>query len=62
VGGVFTGTVLWFLFWSFLVSRGHGKLSAKSLLRLQQFSGLCLLSTALYEGAKIAWDLAKHKI
>ena len=28
VAGVFTGTVLWFLFWSFLVSRGHGKLSA----------------------------------
>jgi len=62
VTGVFLGTQLWFLFWSALVSRGHGKFSAKSLLRLQHFSGLCLLGTAVFEGAKIAWDLAKHKL
>jgi threonine/homoserine/homoserine lactone efflux protein len=62
VAGVFTGTLLWFLFWSFLVSRGHGKFSTKSLLRLQHFSGLCLLGIALYEGARIAWHLTKHQI
>jgi len=62
VGGVFTGALLWFLFWSFIVSRGHGKFSAKSLLRLQHVSGLCLIATAIYEGLRIAWHLARHKI
>jgi threonine/homoserine/homoserine lactone efflux protein len=62
VGGVFTGAVLWFLLWSFIVSRGHGKFSAKSLLRLQQVSGLCLIGTAVYEGVRIAWHLAQHKV
>jgi threonine/homoserine/homoserine lactone efflux protein len=62
VGGVFTGALLWFLFWSFIMSRGHGKFSAKSLLRLQHVSGLCLIVTAIYEGVRIAWHLAQHKI
>jgi len=62
VTGVFAGTFLWFSFWSFLVSRGHGKFSEKSLLRLQRFSGLCLLVTAVYEGVRIAWHLSKHNI
>jgi len=62
VSGVFTGTILWFLFLSFAVSRGHGKFSEKTLLRLQHISGLCLLSTALFEGVQIAWHLAQHKI
>lgn len=59
VSGVFVGAVLWFLFWSFLVSRGHGKFSAKTLLRLQQVSGLCLIATAIYEGVRLAWHLVK---
>ncbi len=62
VTGVFAGTLLWFIFWSSMVARGHGKFSAKSLLRLQHISGLCLIGTANYEGLKIAWQLAKHKI
>ena len=62
VAGVFSGTLTWFLFWSFLVSRGHGKFSAKSLLRLQHFSGVCLIITAVYEGARIAWHLAQNRI
>jgi threonine/homoserine/homoserine lactone efflux protein len=62
VAGVLTGTVLWFLFWSFLTSRGHGRISAKSLLRLQHGSGLCLIGTAVYEGTRIAWHLAQHKL
>lgn len=62
VGGVFTGALIWFLFWSFIMSRGHGKFSAKSLLRLQHVSGLCLIITAVYEGLRIAWHLAQHKI
>ena len=54
VTGVFTGTTLWFVFLSFAVSRGHGKFSEKTLLRLQHFSGLCLIATAVFEGAQIA--------
>ena len=60
VSGVFTGAILWFLFWSFIASRGHGKFSAKTLLRLQQVSGLCLILTAIYEGVRIALHLAKQ--
>jgi putative LysE/RhtB family amino acid efflux pump len=62
VGGVFAGTVGWFLFLSFAVSRGHGKFSEKTLLRLQHISGLCLIATAVFEGMQIAWHLAKHKL
>lgn len=60
VGGVFTGTLLWFLFISFTVSRGHGKFSERTLLRLQHFAGLCLIITAIFEGGQIAWHLAKR--
>jgi threonine/homoserine/homoserine lactone efflux protein len=62
VGGVVTAYVLWFLFISYAVSRGHGKFSEKTLLRLQHFSGLCLIATAMFEGAQIAWHLAHHKM
>ena len=62
VGGVFTGTVLWFFILSYGVSRGHGKFGEKTLLRLQHVSGLCLIATAFFEGVKIALDLARYKI
>lgn len=62
ISGVFAGYVLWYLFISFAVSKGHGKFSEKTLLRLQHFSGLCLIATAVFQGAQIAWHLAKHKI
>jgi len=62
VAGVFVGTSSWFLILSFGVSRGHGKFGEKTLLRLQHFSGICLITTAFCEGAHIAWQLARHKI
>jgi threonine/homoserine/homoserine lactone efflux protein len=62
VSAVFIATTVWFLFLSFAVSRGHGKFSAKTLLRLQHVSGLCLIATALFEGGQIAWHFAQHKI
>lgn len=62
VSGVFTGTAVWFLFLSFAVSRGHGKFSEKTLLRLQHLSGICLIATAVIEGAQIAWRLSLHRI
>ena len=58
--GVFTGTVLWFVGLSFGVSRGHGKFSEKTLLRFQHLSGICLIIAGLFDGANIAWHLAKQ--
>lgn len=62
VGGVFAGAVFWFTILAFIVSRGHGRFSEKTLLRLQHISGLCLIGTAVFEGIRIAWQLAKHKL
>jgi threonine/homoserine/homoserine lactone efflux protein len=62
VGGVFAGALLWFSFLSFIMSRGHGKFSEQTLLRLQHISGLCLIATAVFEGVRIAWHLAQHKL
>lgn len=62
VFGVFTGTATWFVILSFGVSRGHGKFSEKTLLRFQHLSGLCLIIAGLFDGANIAWHLAKHRI
>jgi len=61
VGGVLTGTVLWFLVLSFGVSRGHGKFSEKTLLWFEHLSGICLILAGLFVGAKIALNLAAHK-
>lgn len=62
VGGVFSGTVLWFFILSFGVSRGQGRFSEKTLLRLQHFSGICLIIAGLFDGVNIAWHLARHRI
>jgi len=62
VGGVFVGTSLWFLILSYGVSRGHGKFGEKTLLRLQHISGLCLITTAVFEAMQIAWHLARHRM
>jgi hypothetical protein len=45
---------------SFGVSRGHGRMGEKTLLRLQQFSGICLIIFALIQGVNLARHLAKH--
>src|ERR1017187_3387919 len=60
IGGVALGMVVWFAAFSFGVSRGHGKFSEHTLLRLQHFSGVCLLVLGLLHGGHIAWKLAKH--
>ena len=62
VAGVLVGTNLWFLILSFGVSRGHGKFSAKTLLRLQHISGICLVLAGVFDGITVAWELTKHKI
>ena len=62
IAGVTLGTGSWFTGLSWGVSRGHGKFSEKTLLRMEQFSGAGLLLFALFNGAHIAWMLAKHKL
>ncbi|MEO6183409.1 MAG: LysE family transporter [Verrucomicrobiota bacterium] len=62
VFGVAMGASLWFLSLSYAVSRGHKKFTDKTLLRLEHFSGIGLITLALIHGARIIWQMAKHKM
>jgi threonine/homoserine/homoserine lactone efflux protein len=59
--GVAAGTGLWFLGLSWAVSLGHRKFNERTLLRMEHFSGLCLIGLGLINGVLIALQLAKHK-
>jgi threonine/homoserine/homoserine lactone efflux protein len=61
VVGVALGTNTWFCVLSFGISRGHGRFSKKTLLRLQHVSGICLIAVGFFDGAHIVWQLVKHK-
>jgi len=61
VAGVAFGTGLWFVGLSWAVSLGHGKLSERTLLRMERLSGVGLLVLALLHAAFIARDLARHR-
>ena len=60
VGGVGLGTGFWFLGLSWVVSLGHGKLSERTLLRMERGSGVGLLALALIHGVIIIREMAKH--
>jgi len=62
VAGVALGTTTWFFIFSYGISRGHGKFSESTLLRLQHLSGICLISVGIFDGAHIVWQLAWHKL
>ena len=62
VGGVAAGTSLWFCGLSYAVSRGHGKFTEKTLLRLEHLSGICLLALAAAHGVRIVWQMAHHRL
>ena len=62
VGGVFTGAMVWFFALSFGISRGHGKFSEASMLRLQHLSGICLIVAGCTAGLHIIWRLAHHRL
>jgi threonine/homoserine/homoserine lactone efflux protein len=62
IAGVALGANLWFFTVSWLSSRGQGRLSERTLLRMEHFSGICLLALGLINGGHIAWQLAKHKM
>ena len=62
VGGVALGTGLWFFGLSWAVSLGHGRLSEKTLLKMERGSGIGLLVLAAIHGGTIIWQMANHRI
>ena len=60
VAGVGLGTGLWFVGLSWLVSLGHGKISERTLLRMEHGSGIGLLVLAFIHGAIIIREMAMH--
>ena len=58
--GVAAGVGLWFLGLSWIVSRGHGKLSEKTLLRMERGSGIGLLLLAFGHAAIIISQMSNR--
>jgi len=54
IGGWFTGL-------SWLSALGHRRISQQGLLRMERISGVIIIGLALAHGARIVWELAKHK-
>ncbi|HWD17983.1 MAG TPA: LysE family transporter [Verrucomicrobiae bacterium] len=62
IAGVAVGISAWFAGLAYAVSLGHKKFTDKTLLRMEQGSGICLLGLALIHGGYIVVELAKHKL
>jgi len=60
VGGVALATGGWFCGLSWVVSLGHGKLSEKTLLRMEHCSGAALVILALMHGGHIIWEMHQN--
>jgi threonine/homoserine/homoserine lactone efflux protein len=61
LAGVTVGTGAWYLGLGWVVSLGQGKLSEKTLLRMEHYSGACLLILALIEGGLMIGQMhGKH--
>ncbi len=58
--GVALGCFSWFTLLSYLVSRGHGKFSTKTLMRMSQISGASLLIVAIVMGVRLV-KLLPHR-
>src|SRR6266516_1412044 len=58
LAGVALGCFSWFTMLSYLVSRGHGKFSTGTLVRMSQFSGASLLIVSLVMGGRLVKLLA----
>jgi hypothetical protein len=56
------GTSIWFSGLSYAVSRGHGKFTEKTLLRMEHASGVVMLLVALAQGAYIVLEIVRHKM
>jgi threonine/homoserine/homoserine lactone efflux protein len=55
--GVTVGAGVWYVGLGWVVSLGHGKLTEKTLLRMEHYSGACLLILALIHGGTIIWQM-----
>jgi len=62
VSGVGVGTGLWFLGLSWAVSRGHGKISPKTLLLIEHLSGAGILLIAVLHAGTIIWQMSRLRI
>jgi hypothetical protein len=62
VTGVALGVAAFYFVLSFVASRGHGKLSEKTLLRMEHGSGVGLLALALIHGIQIILRMSKYGI
>jgi hypothetical protein len=62
VAGVGLGVGGWFSGLSYAVSRGHGKFTEKTLLRMQHGSGVAMLLLALAQGAHIVLQMVRHQM
>jgi threonine/homoserine/homoserine lactone efflux protein len=60
VVGVGLGTILWFLVLSYSSSRGMGKFSEKTLLKIEHWSGVALIIFALADGLWISKQMVDH--
>jgi threonine/homoserine/homoserine lactone efflux protein len=59
VGGVTLGTGSWFVFLAWMASKGQGKFSEKTLLRIEHISGFVLVGLALVHGVTIIREIHK---
>lgn len=62
VAGVAVGTGSWFFVLSFGSSRGYGRFSEKTLLRMEHISGISLLVLAVIHGVWIVWQMTHQKM
>ena len=60
--GVVLGANLWFVILSYGVSRGQNRFNERTLLKMQHFSGVCLIIIGIFDGIHLGWLLANHKI
>jgi hypothetical protein len=61
VSGVALGTGFWFALLSFWASRGYRRISEKTLLRMEHYSGIGLVILALIQGVRIVWQMVHHQ-
>lgn len=60
VVGVGLGTILWFLVLAYTSSRGKGKFSEKTLVKIEHWSGVALIIFALLDGVWISKQMVDH--
>lgn len=60
--GVAIGANLCFFCLSYGVSRGRNCFDEKTLIKMQRFSGICLIIIGIFDGLHLGWLLAMHRI